>query len=107
MKKLCYILPEYNEKTSDHFYHHYEFLEELSTKIDIFLIIEKSNVKRISFGNFKKVYVQGCKLLPFRFLESFLLVLRARLLGYRNFYTHYCYIGGINAGIISRLFGGK
>ena len=28
-------------------------------------------------------------------------------MGYKIFYTHYCYIGGINAAIISRLFGGK
>ena len=107
MKKLCYILPEYDENIAGHFYHLYGFLEELSKKLDIFLIVEKSNVKKIDFGNFKKVYVQGCKLPLFRFLESFLLVLRARILGYKNFYTHYCYIGGVNAGIISRLLGGK
>lgn len=28
-------------------------------------------------------------------------------MGYKNFYTHYCYISGINAGLISRLFGGR
>jgi len=40
-------------------------------------------------------------------LESFLAILKARFLGYKIFYTHYCYIGGINAAIISKLFGGK
>jgi len=105
--KLCYILPEYNENIADHFYHQYELLKELSEKLGIFLVIEKANVKKINFGNFKKVYIQKFKFLPLRFLESFLVVLRARVLGYKNFYTHYCYIGGINAGIISRLCKGQ
>ena len=104
--KLCYIFPEYNEKTADHFYHHYEFLDKLSKNLDIFLIVEKG-IGEINFGNFKKIYIQKYKFLPLRFLESFLIILRARFLGYKNFYTHYCYIGGINAAIISRLFGGK
>ena len=112
--KLCYIFPEYNEKTVDHFYHHYEFLNELSSlpageagKLDIFLIIEKSSSRKIGFGNFKKIYIQKFKFIPLRFLESFLVVLWARILGYNKFYTHYCYIGGINAGIISRLCRGQ
>jgi len=105
--KLCYILPEYNERTADHFYHHYEFLSKLSKKLDIFLIIEKSSSRKMDFGNFKKAYIQKFRFLPLRFLESFLVILWARILGYNKFYTHYCYIGGINAAIISRLFGGK
>lgn len=103
--KLCYILPEYSENTSDHFYHLYELLKEASQRLDIFLIIEKSDIKDIKLGN--KFYIQKFRFAPLRFLESFFAILRARILGYKNFYTHYCYIGGINAGIISRLFGGK
>lgn len=105
--KICYIFPEYNESTSDHFYHHYEFLLELSKRVDVFLIVEKGAVKKVNFGNFKRAYIQKFKFVPLRFLESFLVVLWARILGYKNFYTHYCYVGGINAGIISRLTGGK
>jgi len=107
MKKFCYIFPEYKEDTSDHFYHHYEFLEELSKQLDIFLIVEKSSVRKINFGNFKKIYIQKFKFTTLRFLESFLVILWARILGYNKFYTHYCYIGGVNAAIISRLTGGK
>jgi len=104
MKKVCFIIPEYNENTSDHFYHHYELLKELSEKLDIFLIAEKSNIRKINLG--KKSYVQKFKFLPLRFLESFLIVLWSRILGYKTFYTHYCYIGAINTGIVSRVFGG-
>lgn len=106
MKKLCYIIPDYDENNISHFYHLYEFLEKLSEKMDIFLIAEKGNVGRAT-SNIKRVYVQKFKFLPLRFLESFFIILKARKLGYRNFYTHYCYIGAINAGIVSRLFKGK
>jgi len=105
MKKLCYILPDYNEDNASHFYHLYEFLEKLSEKMDLFVIAEKSKSKKIKLGN--RFYVQKFGFLPLRFLESFFIILKARTLGYKNFYTHYCYIGAINAAIISRLFGGK
>jgi glycosyltransferase involved in cell wall biosynthesis len=106
--KLCYILPDYNPKTDSHFYHLYEFLEKLSEKIDIFLIIERSNVdfKEIKIGN-AEIYVQKFKFIPLRILENLILVLKARKRGYELFYTHYGYIGATNAGIVTRLFGGK
>lgn len=104
--KICYILPEYNENTDSHFFHIYEFLEKLSQKLDIFLIVEKSNIKAEDIKITNTVYVQKFKFIPFRFLESFVMVLKARIKGYKIFYTHYCYIGGINAAIISKLSGG-
>jgi len=103
--KICYILPEYSEKTDSHFFHIYELLEKLSEKIDIFLVIERSEIKNIKIG--EKSCVQKFKFAPLRFLENFLILLRARILGYKNFYTHYGYIGAVNAAVISKLFGGK
>ena len=106
--KICYILPDYNEEIDSHFFHIYELLEKLAGKLDIFLIVERSSVKNaedIKLGN--RVYIQKFKFIPFRILESFLAILKARIAGYKNFYTHYCYIGAVNAGIISRIFGGK
>jgi len=104
--KICYIIPEYNEETDSHFYHHYERLEKLSNRFDIFLIAEKGvPIKELNL-HMKQFYIQRFKFLPFRFLESFFIILRARTLGYKNFYTHVSYIGAINAAIISRLFGG-
>ena len=104
--KICYILPEYNEETDTHFYHHYEFIKELSKKTDVFLIAEKGNIKNVGH-TMSYIMVQKFKFLPLRFLESFFLILKARRKGYKIFYTHYCYISGINAAIVSRLFGGK
>jgi len=97
--KICYILPEYNENTDSHFYHHYERLKNLSKKIDVFLIAER--------GKGKGVHIQKFKFLPLRFLENFFMILLARIKGYKIFYTHICYISAINAAIISKLFGGK
>ncbi len=105
--KICFILPDYDENNVSHFYHLYEFLEEVSKKLDIFLIVEKGNIGPAAAGYINKFYIQKFRFLPLRFLESFLIILKARRLGYKNFYTHYCYIGAINAGIVSRIFGGK
>jgi len=104
--KICYILPEYNEDTDSHFYHHYERLEKLSDKLDIFLIAEKGDYAKELILRMGRFYIQKFKFLPFRFLENFFIILRARMLGYKKFYTHISYISAINAAIISRLFGG-
>ena len=105
--KICYILPEYNQKTDSHFFHIYEFLEKVSKKADIFLIVEKSDIKAEDIKIANQVYVQKFKFIPFRFIESFITILKARKRGYKNFYTHYCYIGGFNSAIVSKIFGGK
>lgn len=109
--RLCYILPDYNFKTDSHFFHLYEFLERASKKLDIFLIIERSSSDkkdiRSVMPDIKFIYIQKLKFIPFRFIESFVAVLIARIKGYKNFYTHYCYIGGTNAAIVSGILGGK
>lgn len=105
--KICYILPEYNQKTDSHFFHIYEFLEKTSEQADIFLVVERSEIKARDIKIANRVYVQRFKFIPFRFLESFLAILIARIKGYKNFYTHYCYIGGVNAAVVSKIFGGK
>jgi len=101
--KICFIIPDYDENNVSHFYHLYEFLEKLSEKLDLFVIAEKGQKPNLG----SKSYVQKFKFLPFRFLESFFIILKARRLGYKIFYTHYSYIGAINAGIVSRLLKGK
>jgi len=103
--KLCYILPDYNKNNVSHFYHLYEFLEKLSKKIDVFIIAEKSKEKEIAINN--NFYIQKFRFFPLRFLENFWIIYKARKRGYKNFYTHYAYISAVNAGIITRLFGGK
>jgi glycosyltransferase involved in cell wall biosynthesis len=103
--KLCYILPEYNENNVSHFYHLYEFIEKLSEKMDVFVVAERSKSKEIKLGS--GFYIQRFKFLPLRFLENFILIFKLRKRGYKNFYTHYCYISAVNAGIVTRILGGR
>ncbi|MBD3282087.1 MAG: glycosyltransferase [Candidatus Portnoybacteria bacterium] len=102
--KICYIIPEYNKDVQGHFYHHYELLKELSKKLDIFLIAETGNKKEKA--EIKNIHIQKFKFLPLRIIESLILILKARKRGYNIFYTHYSYIGAINAAIVSKLFKG-
>jgi len=111
--KICYILPEYNKNVDSHFYHLYEFLEEASQRADLFLIVEKFTPSNVAGSDSKKIglgsrtYIQKFKFMPLRFMEIFLVILKARLKGYKNFYTHYAYNGAVSAAIICRIFGGK
>lgn len=106
MKKLCYILPEFNPETDTHFAYLYDFLRAAAEKLDIFLIIEKSKGGKIQ-GSFKKVYCQKFKFWPLRVLELAIVLKLARLAGYKNFYVHYSYIGAVLAGLISRFSKGR
>ena len=106
MKKLCYILPEYNPETDTHFAYLYDFLKLAAEKLDIFLIVEKSAGRKIP-GNFKKVYYQKFRFGPWRALELVLILKWARFSGYQSFYTHYSYIGAFFAGVVSFLTGGR
>jgi glycosyltransferase involved in cell wall biosynthesis len=105
LTKICYIVPEYNQSNESHFYHIYEFLKELSKRVDLFILVEKSLEKAINIGN--GFYVQKFHFLPLRWIENFIVILNLRIRGYKIFYTHYSYISAINAGIISRLTGAK
>lgn len=114
--KLCYILPEYSKKTDSHFYHLYELILKAAKNLDIFLVVEKCNIEADRRGfsaricadvGVRRVYIQKYHFPFFRILENFLILAWARILGYRNFYIHYSYVGAFNSSIISRLSGAK
>ena len=105
-KKLCYILPEYNTQTEQHFYHLYEFLQKLSKKLDIFLIVEKK-YGETNLSYIQRIYVQKFKFYPLRFIELLIVTFFVRLMGYNRFYTHYSFFGGICSAIVSKFSKGK
>ena len=116
--KLCYILPEYNPKTPTHFAHLYDFIEKLRESFDVFLVIEKAIGWAEVVGRTEvappssevrppKIYVQKFKFPPLRCLENFLVLLKARLKGYKNFYIHYSFLSAFNASLIAKIFNGK
>jgi glycosyltransferase involved in cell wall biosynthesis len=106
MDKLCYVLPEYNAKTDEHFLHTYSFLEKLGSKEKVSVLIEKAvGVPR--FNNITEVYVQNFKFMPLRIIELLMRLLSLRLKGYKKLYVHYSFMPAILGSIIFRLTGGK
>ena len=103
--KLCYILPKYDESSSEHYYHIYELLEELSQQIEIYLIIEKTT-STPKFNRIKHIFIQRFSFLPLRLIENLVICLYCRLKGCRTYYSHYSTIGSINSSIVTKIFGG-
>ena len=74
-KKLCYILPSYNQDTDTHYAYLYPFINKISKQLRVFLVIEKGNRDVSAFRNCESVYIQKFSILPLRIFESFLVVL--------------------------------
>lgn len=97
------MLPEYALAT--HFSYVAEFVESLADSIDIFLIVEKGTLPATS--RVTRRYRSILRFAPFRVLETFFVLLYARLLGYRTHYVHYSFVAAIGSSIVTRLFGGR
>lgn len=103
-EKLCYILPVYDLDISEHHYYLYKFLQELSCRLDLFIIIEKSS----SMPDFPEasVYRQRFRSRLLRLAELIVTIVYLRLRGYRRFYVHYSYPAAICTALLTRLTGG-
>lgn len=84
MKKLCYVIPEYNPASPTHFAYLADFTEELRQYFNLRIIAER---------RFRLV-------LPLRLLF-------ARFAGYRDFYVHYSFYATFLASLITKLLGGR
>ncbi|MEK7487476.1 MAG: glycosyltransferase family 4 protein, partial [Planctomycetota bacterium] len=104
--KLCYILPEYNPNTEQHFSHLYPFLEGLSAHYQIFLIIERST-SPVNIQGMQAIWVQRYSQTVMRILEMAFLLWKAHWQGCRLFYTHYSTFGGFGAALLTRFCGGR
>jgi len=105
MKKLFYILPEYSAEMSTHFRYNVELLEELAKEMEVTLFIERGEKPKVS--NIQNVQVQKYQFLPLRLLERFWVFFKARISGYRHFYSHYSYFSALIAGVICRFTFGR
>ena len=54
--KICYVLPQYYDNSAENFFHIANFLEELGKKIELYVVIEHSNIKP-NIANLEKIYV--------------------------------------------------
>ena len=43
--KLCYVLPQYHDNSAEIFFHIANFLEELGKKVELYVVIEHSNIE--------------------------------------------------------------
>ncbi len=84
MKKLCYIIPEYDPKSHTHFAYLADFADELKKHFNLRIIEEKRH----------RIF------LPFRLLF-------ARLAGYRDFYIHYSFAAAFLASLMVKILGGR
>jgi len=105
--KLCYILPKYDLNTEEHFYHNYQFLEELAKEVDVFLFVERC-IGKPEFKNTSWVYKQRfIRFIPFRIVEIALIMTYLRIKGVERFYVHYSYFGALVGSLLCKLTGGK
>ncbi|MBC7263906.1 MAG: glycosyltransferase family 4 protein [Chloroflexi bacterium] len=105
MTKLVYVLPVYDEYSSEHFYHLYGFLDKLSKRGDILIFIERC-VNPPQFPAGARVYYRRTHWPVMSLLETFLVLLSARLRGYNRFYVHYSLSAAFLCGVLTRLTGG-
>lgn len=99
-KKLVYLLPEYRADIDTHFYHNYEFVKKAQDELDIYLIVERGTSPR----NIKRSYVQKFHFLPLRIAELLIIFTWLRVNGYKTFWTHYSFFGGILAPFFGKSF---
>jgi len=102
--KLVYVLPTYDADSPEHMFHLYGFLEAIAEHLDVLLIIEHTR-GRPGFHNLK-VYQRRMQIPLLSTLESVLVILWARLRGYKRFYTHYSISAGILSAVVTRTLGG-
>jgi glycosyltransferase involved in cell wall biosynthesis len=104
--KVCYVLPLYDENTHQHHAYLYPFIEDAAKRLRMLVIVEKTTGK-VRLSTVERIWVQYFRLAPLRAIELFVLLLVARLMGYKTFYTHYSFYGSVAAGFIARLTGGR
>ncbi len=104
--KLCYVLPEYDEATSEHYYHLYEFIEGIARHTPVYLVVEKAS-RQPGFRNMAGVRTLKVRAPLVNILEKLFLFARLRLKGYDAFYVHYSYSSAIAAALVTRLLGGN
>lgn len=102
--KLVYVLPTYDADSQEHMYHIYGFLESLAQHLEVLLIIERTR-GRPSFRHLR-VYQRRIHLPVLRALEVLVVMLWARLRGYRRFYSHYSISAAILSAVVTRTLGG-
>ncbi|OGS22904.1 MAG: hypothetical protein A2252_07445 [Elusimicrobia bacterium RIFOXYA2_FULL_39_19] len=99
--KLCYVLPLYDLDTDTHYFHLYEFIEEIGRKCSVYLVVEKAK-SDVQIKNIEGCYIQRFRWFPLRIAELIFVVFKVRLLGYRKYYIHYSILPALIIAIIAK-----
>ena len=102
-KKLIYILNQYSDKESSHFFHIINLLEQIASHdVKIVLIIEKSDgIPKFNCKNIEVICQKRAGF--FRFFELLLIVFKLYLKGYRKVFVRISQWGTIPAILLSKV----
>jgi glycosyltransferase involved in cell wall biosynthesis len=104
--KICYIVPEYKNRTFRHYQHLYEYFDILSRKAQLFVIIESGEGFLEKPSSFKYILARFRNPFLSR-LELFIYILTLRLVGYDVFYSHYAYRGALISSFVTKILKGR
>ena len=104
--KVCYVLPKYDEKAGEHVVHKYQLISELAKRCEVTVLIEKCAVVP-RFPHVKSVICISDASFLGRSFETLSNLFRLSLQGYKTFYVHYSFFGGILGSIVAKLTGAK
>ena len=82
MKKVCYLLPQYDHNSAENFYHIINFLSELGKKVELYVIIENSTENPI-IDNVQEIFIVNEKRKK-NYIVRFLKIVSIYFLLYRN-----------------------
>lgn len=102
--KLVYVLPTYDAESPEHMFHIYGFLQAVAERLDVMVITERAR-GRPDFRNLR-TYRRRVQIPVLKMLEILMVMLWARLRGYKRFYTHYSISGAILSALVTRVLGG-
>ncbi len=103
---LAFLLPRYDPRSPEHFFHLYGFLERVAKVLDLTVVVERMP-KEAAWPGSARVHRLHSGPAGLRFFEELGWFLAARLRGVRRFYIHYSLSGGLAASLVTRLFGGE
>lgn len=106
LKKLVFVLPEYDKNLTLHYTYLVDLLEKVAEEMEVCVFVEYGKC-RPKFKNIQHCYVEKFQIKGLNLVERFFVFLWLRLKGYKRFYVHYSYFSAILAGLITRIFGGK
>ena len=55
--KICYVLPQYYQNSTENFYHIINFLSELGKKVELYVVIEHSDQTKPIIKNAKNIFI--------------------------------------------------